>query len=95
MEMEVVWNGGPLLPERCEGVGPMWRNMLTEREAGLFVRVMAAGTRIETAIGTGRLCACGCGEEMKYSKTTKKKYRQALYRSGHHPAIAAARSRPR
>lgn len=86
MEMEVVWNGGPLLPERCEGVGPMWRNMLTEREAGLFARVMAAGSRIQQAVGTGRYCRCGCGEEMRYSPQTKAKD-QGQYKMGHNPEI--------
>lgn len=87
MEMEVIWNGGPLLPPREERLSPMWRNMLTETEERLFASVMRAGNPRER-IGTGRFCECGCGEEMTYAPSTPKRFQLARFKPGHAAIVA-------
>jgi hypothetical protein len=85
IEYEVIWNGGELLMPRNEGCSPIWRNMLTETEAQLVRRVFKAGRGIEEGrIHSGRLCACGCGQEMTYAAGTKPCRMRTQRKVGHH-----------
>lgn len=85
LEYEVVWSGGELLPPRPEGTQPMWRFMLSELEAQMIKRVLSVNEKLhgEGVVHSGRLCACGCGQEMVYAARTKERDRKTIYKTGH------------
>lgn len=72
LSFEVTWNGGPLLPPRPERTAAIYSDSPGERE-----------TVRPDVIRTGRFCACGCGEEMVYSRTTNRAKRVPKFKPGH------------
>jgi hypothetical protein len=74
---DVVWNGGPLLPDRPE------RTMLPICRDEEYDLINARQDRADRPPDPmGRCCACGCGAVLP--KRARRRGRSIQFRHGHH-----------